>query len=42
MGQIRTLQRRLKEWRREMAQLMVFVRPSPDEALGEESAMEVQ
>ena len=42
MGQIRTLQRRLKEWRREMAQLMVFGRSSADEALGEESAMEVQ
>ena len=41
-GQLRTLQRRLKEWRREMAHLMVFGTPAADEALGEESAMETQ
>jgi hypothetical protein len=41
-GQLRTLQRRLKEWRREMAHLMVFGRSSADEALGEEPAMETQ
>ncbi len=41
-GQLRTLQRRLKEWRREMAHLMVFGRSSADEALGEEPAMATQ
>jgi hypothetical protein len=39
-GQVRTLQRRVKEWRREMAHLMVFGRTSTGEALGEELAME--
>ena len=41
-GQIRTLQRRIKDWRREKALLMVFGKPSTDEALGEEPAMETQ
>jgi hypothetical protein len=38
-GQLRTLQRRLKEWRREMAHLMVFGRSSAGEAPGEEAEM---
>jgi hypothetical protein len=41
-GQLRTLQRRLKEWRRDMAHLMVFGRPPADEAIGEETEMETQ
>jgi hypothetical protein len=41
-GQARTLQRRLKEWRREMARLMVFRQEPTDGARGEEPAMETQ
>jgi hypothetical protein len=41
-GQLRTLQRRLNEWRREMARLKVFGRSSADEALGEEPETETK
>ena len=40
-GQLRTLQRRLKEWRREIAHTMVFGLAAPDEAAPASSPLEV-
>lgn len=37
-GQLRTLQRRIKGWRREMAHMMVFGSAGSDETIGTDAA----